>query len=63
MRVVLHRGARVKDATDFTFDDPTGLARWAAPDRGIVLFADLAAVEAGADGLFDLCWRWLERTA
>ncbi|RZJ84235.1 MAG: DUF1801 domain-containing protein, partial [Brevundimonas sp.] len=32
VRVVLHRGAKAKDAAGFVFDDPMKLARWAAPD-------------------------------
>lgn len=27
--LVFHRGAKVKDATDFAFEDPTGLMKWA----------------------------------
>ncbi|RYF91272.1 MAG: DUF1801 domain-containing protein [Caulobacteraceae bacterium] len=63
VRVVLHRGAKVKDAAGFAFDDPTSLAKWPAADRGVVVFADAAAVEASADRLSDLCTRWLEATA
>jgi hypothetical protein len=63
VRVVLHRGAKVKDTAGFAFDDPAKLARWLAPDRGVVIFADSAAVEAAADLLSDLCRRWLEATA
>ena len=62
VRVVLHRGAKVQDTAGFAFADPTRLARWPAPDRGVVIFADLAAVEAAADRLSDLCVRWLEAT-
>lgn len=60
---MLHRGARVRDASDFEFADPAGLARWAAVDRGVILFGDLAAVDAAADRFSDLCRRWLEATA
>lgn len=63
VRVVLHRGAKVKDATGLAVADPARLARWPAPDRGVVVFADAAAVAAKADAFSDLCARWLEATA
>ena len=61
--MVLHRGATVKDATGFSFADPARLARWPAPDRGVLVFADVASVETSADRLSDLFRRWLEATA
>ena len=63
VRVVLHRGAKVKDTAGFTVADPTRLAKWPTPDRGVIIFADQAAVEAAAERLTDLCVRWLEATA
>ena len=58
VRLVLHRGAAVR--TDgFTFDDPTCLARWPSPDRGVITFADASAVEAVAQPLTDLLARWI----
>lgn len=62
VRVVLHRGVKVKDATGFVFPDDSGLIQWAAPDRGVVAFADEAAVTAHAEAFADLCRRWLEET-
>lgn len=59
VRVVLHRGAKPKDVSDFQFDDPTGLARWPTPDRGVVVFKDLASVEQRRDALQVLCARWV----
>lgn len=61
--MVLHRGAKVKDATGFGVADPAELAKWPAPDRGVVVFADAAAVGAKAESFSDLCARWLEATA
>lgn len=63
VRVVLHRGAKVKDSTGFTVADPARLAKWPAPDRGVLVFADATAVEAKAEPFADLCRRWLEATA
>ena len=62
VRVILHRGVKVKDTTGFSFADDRGLAIWAAADRGVVTFANLADIEAKADAFTDLCRRWLEAT-
>jgi hypothetical protein len=63
VRLVLHRGAKPKDPAGFRFDDPAGLARWAAPDRGVMVFQDRGAVEAKAKALRDLCARWIRCVA
>ncbi|TPW06164.1 MAG: hypothetical protein FD125_360 [bacterium] len=62
VRAILHRGVKVKDAAGFTFSDDSGLIQWAAPDRGVVAFADEAAIAAGAEAFADICRRWLEAT-
>lgn len=63
VRVVLHRGAKTKDSAGFSFDDKTGLARWPAPDRGIMVFSNIAEVEQHAAALSELCSRWLAATS
>ena len=63
VRIVLHRGAKVKDSVDFAFADPHGLARWPSPDRGVILIADKAAAARQRDALTDLFGRWIEATA
>ena len=63
VRIVLHRGAKPKDAAGFHFDDKAKLAKWPAPDRGVILFKDGAAIDAGRDALTDLCRRWIDATA
>lgn len=63
VRVVFHRGAKAKDVTGFVFEDSAKLAKWLAPDRGVAVFADAAAVAARREALDDLCRRWVERTA
>jgi len=62
VRVVLHRGVRVKDATDFVFEDEDGLVKWAARDRGVVMFIDRADVETRAAAFSRLSSRWIEAT-
>ncbi|MBA4094821.1 MAG: hypothetical protein C0489_12155, partial [Candidatus Accumulibacter sp.] len=59
LRLILHRGAKVKDTAGFAFDDPAGLARWPTPDRGIVSFRDAGELEAKAAALADLVHRWI----
>lgn len=62
VRVVLHRGAKLKAVDGFHFDDPDGLARWPSPDRGVIVFRDQADVAQRADALSNLCSRWLAAT-
>lgn len=62
VRVVFHRGAKVKDAAKFKFEDPAQLAQWPARDRGVAVFTTLAEVKAKRPALLDLCKRWLAVT-
>ena len=63
VRIVLHRGARATDNADFAFPDPEGLARWPAPDRGVILIADRAVAAQQRDAMTALFRRWIEATA
>lgn len=60
VRLVLHRGAKPLPTDDFRFDDPDGLAKWPSPDRGVIVFSDLDAIERVRDELALLCRRWIE---
>ena len=62
VRAILHRGVTVKDIAGFSFPDDSGLIQWAAPDRGVINFADDAAVAANAEAFAGLCRRWIEAT-
>jgi hypothetical protein len=62
VRAVLHRGASVRDSSVFIFTDPDRVARWPSPDRGVAIFATLAAVEARATDVEQLVRRWVEAT-
>ena len=62
VRAVLHRGAKVKDATGFTFADIAGLAKWPAVDRGVLSFKSEAEIAAAAPAIADLFARWLAAT-
>jgi hypothetical protein len=60
VQLIFHRGAKVKDAAGFRFEDPTGLLSWAAPDRAVLAVADVA----GRHGeLIVLVTRWMRETS
>lgn len=62
VRIVLHLGAKVKDNSGFHFEDKSGLARWPAPDRGVLVFRDRQDVENKRREVTQLCERWLALT-
>ena len=62
-RVVLHRGAKPRDATGFSFLDNSGLATWPAPDRAVIALGDQQGIEANAEALGVLLARWIKATA
>ncbi|PWC05618.1 hypothetical protein DCE94_05000 [Agromyces badenianii] len=58
VRVVMHRGVKIVDAEGFSFDDDTGLVRWAAADRGVItLPAD--EIDRHLASIVSLIGRWL----
>lgn len=63
VQLIFHRGAKVKATKGFTFDDPSGLMKFVAPDRAVVTFADMAAVKANKPALTKLTVRWIKATA
>lgn len=63
LELILHRGAKVRaDAASFTFVDPTGLVRWLAPDRGVVVITDAVDLDRKRDTLTQLAQAWVLRT-
>lgn len=62
VRIVLHRGAKVQDSTDFAFADPFDLASWPAPDRGVILIPDAIDAERFRPALMDIVSRWVAAT-
>ena len=59
-QVVLHRGtAKRDDAATFVFHDPTGLVRWAAPDRGVLDLTAPGAYAEHRDAVLGLIGRWI----
>ena len=62
VRAILHRGVKVQNAAGFAFDDPAGLARWPAADRGVLTFRTEAEITDRAAALADLFTRWFAAT-
>jgi hypothetical protein len=62
VQVIFHRGAKAKSAAGFTFADPDKLAKWMAPDRGMVDFNDRADLTARKDAFLDMVRRWIAAT-
>ncbi|WP_404371922.1 DUF1801 domain-containing protein [Corallococcus coralloides] len=62
-QVILHRGAKVKDAKGFAFEDDSGLVEWLAKDRGVVTLPDAKTVKARKAALIKLVGRWMKATA
>jgi hypothetical protein len=62
VQLIFHRGAKVKDSTDFAFEDSSSLMQWATKDRAIVTFHTLAEITAQQAVLEDLVRRWVAAT-
>ena len=60
-RVVVHRGASVRDAADFTSDGPDTVAKWPPKDRGVATFAEMLSLEAKSVALPDTIRRGVEK--
>jgi len=60
VQLIFHRGAKVRDDTaTFRFDDPSGLLKWATPDRGILMIETEEDAAAKAPVITDLVRRWV----
>jgi hypothetical protein len=60
IQLVFHRGAKVKDGEDFSFEDDTGLLQWVTKDRGIVTLRDMGDVLARAGDLVKVIDAWVK---
>ncbi|MEQ1653125.1 MAG: DUF1801 domain-containing protein [Hyphomicrobium sp.] len=63
LQLIFHRGAKVKDATGFSFDDVSGLIEWAAKDRGVVMISDAADLVRKKPAILKLIATWMRATA
>lgn len=62
LQLILHRGAKAGANDFFRFEDPDKLLAWAAPDRGVITFADAADLVAKTDALRSVLQRWVACT-
>jgi hypothetical protein len=62
LQLILHRGAKVRDTTGFSFTDDSGLVRWLAQDRGVVTLEGADDLEAKAPAIQQLVKTWVEAT-
>lgn len=60
LQLILHRGAKPKNADGFKFEDPYGMIEWAAADRGVVTITDAKALERMLDDLIKLLNSWMK---
>lgn len=60
--LIFHRGSKPKSPGGFNFVDDTGLLKFLAPDRALLIFADPADVEAKAEDLKRLVRAWIAAT-
>lgn len=63
LQLVFHRGAKVKDATGFRFEDPCGLLEWAAPDRGVLTLRDAKEARARCADVVRTVQAWMAANA
>lgn len=61
VELIFHRGAK-KRTDAFRFEDATGLVKWAAPDRGQVVFRDAADVAEKTPAVQSLARAWIAAT-
>jgi hypothetical protein len=61
--LILHRGAKVKDASDFNFEDTSGLIVWKAKDRGQIELTSTDDVSKNLNNLTPLFRAWFKYTA
>ena len=62
VQLILHRGAKAAADDLFRFEDPDKLIAWAAPDRGVITFADAADLAAKSEALVLILRRWVAMT-
>jgi hypothetical protein len=51
------------DVESFSFEDPSGMIKWAAKDRGVVTFFNMQEIEERKNELKNIVERWVKATA
>ncbi len=60
VNLIFHRGVKVKDTKSFSFKDKSGLVKWLAPDRGVVVLGDAKDIKVKKAALALLAKDWLK---
>jgi hypothetical protein len=61
VQLILHRGAKKRDASAFAIDDPESLLEWLGEDRASAKFRDLEDVEAHRSAFAAVIRQWIEQ--
>jgi hypothetical protein len=59
LMLILHLGAKVRDAGNLKIDDPNGLLKWLGKDRASVSFADMNAIASNRAALTAVLQQWI----
>ena len=59
LMLILHLGAKVRDAGNLKIDDPNGLLKWLGKDRASVSFADMNAITSSRAALTAVLRQWI----
>ncbi len=62
LQLIFHRGAKTKDTSGFSFDDPSGLMEWAAVDRAVVTFSTDSEIASKTTKVVTLVRAWCKAT-
>jgi len=57
--IILHLGAKVREAPAFQVEDPRGLLKWLAKDRALVNFAGVEDVKAHEAAIQSIVRQWI----
>jgi hypothetical protein len=59
LMVILHLGAKARDASGLKIDDPNGLLKWLGKDRASVSFRDMAALRTNREAFAAVIGQWV----
>jgi hypothetical protein len=63
IQLIFHRGAKARKDSDFVFEDPSEMLKWASTDRAILTLKDMEEVETKKSALEKLVSQWMKSTA
>jgi uncharacterized protein YdeI (YjbR/CyaY-like superfamily) len=63
VQLIFHRGAKVRsDVESFSFEDPSGMIKWATKDRGVITFQNMQEIEGRKSDLEAVIDKWIKAT-